>query len=107
MTLRDRLYLRFFLFHKRYGRMWAALLEGVCLFIGAVVLGLFIMAVVNLATWWYSALIDEHVKAAKQEAASYQRTLLACMNSGVIGHTEDGEVVACQGAVTFRMGRVR
>ena len=47
MTLRDRLYLRFFLFHKRYGRMWAALLEGVCLFIGAVVLGLFIMAVVT------------------------------------------------------------
>lgn len=107
MTLRDRLYLRFFLFHRRYGRMWAALLEGVCLFITAVVIGLFVMAVVNLATWWYSALIEEHVKAAKQEAKGYEQMLVACLNGGVVGRTEDGETIGCQGAVTFRMGGVK
>lgn len=106
MTLRDKLYFRFGLFHQRYGRIWFAFVEGVCLFLASVIVGLFIMAVVNLATWWYSALIEEHVKAAKQEAASYQNTLLACLNGGVIARAGD-EVIACDPAVTFKFGRVK
>lgn len=106
MTLRDRFYFRFFLFHSRYGRMWAAMLAFVayCLFVAACVAVMW--ALVQMSVWWYDSSVAEHVKAAKQEAASYQRVLLACLNGGVIARAGD-EVIACDPAVTFKYGRVR
>ena len=106
MTLRDKFYLRFFLFHSRFGRVWAAMLAFVvyCLFIVACIAAMW--ALVQLSIWWYDSSVAEHTKVYQQEAASYQRTLIACLNGGVIGKAGD-EVIACDPAVTFKFGRVR
>lgn len=106
MPLRDRIYLRFFLFHQRYGRMWAALLEGICVFIAATVIGLALFALANATSWAVDQVIERQTRAAKQEAKTYQMALINCLNGGVVSRVGD-EVVACEGAVTFRMGGVR
>ncbi len=106
MMLRDRLYLRFFLYHQRYGRMWAAFFEGVCIFIASTVVGLVVFSLANLTMWCYEEVVAERVKVYKDEANSYQVALINCLNGGVVSRVGD-EVVACEGAVTFRMGGVK
>lgn len=103
MTLKDRFYFRFGLLHGRYGRMWA----GMMAFVAYVLFIIFCIAVmwgvVRLSVWWYEFQMEQHLKPVKQEAKVYQQMLLACMRGGVIAKTADGEVVACEGAFTFRV----
>lgn len=106
MRLRDMLYLRFFLFHQRYGRFWAAMIEGVCVFIAALVIGLFLFGLSSLFLWWWNDMLDEHTRVYKAEAAGYQSTLIRCLNGGIIGKAGD-EVIMCEHAVTFKFGRLK
>lgn len=88
MTLRDRLYLRFFLYHQRYGRMWAALLEGLCVFVASMVIGLVMFSLFNFAMWVYDSAVQEQVKQEiKQvhaEKVKYERIITACLNGNII-----------------------
>ena len=105
MTIRDRLYLRVGLFFGRYGRMWCAFIEGLVLGFGLLLM-LYMIYGAGKVTWY---LIDTYTTAhqkvvkAETEAKAWERTVLACLNGQVIGRAGD-EVVACEGAVTFRMG---
>ena len=106
MTLRDKLYFRFGLFHQRYGRIWCALLEGILIAISAFVIGLTVFGLANLAYMVYESALEEHARAYKAEARSYQVALINCLNGGVISKVGD-EVIACDPAVTFRFSRVK
>lgn len=103
MTIRDRIYFRVGLFHKRHGRMWAAFLEGLLIAVSAIVLGLTVFGLANLAQAVYEGVLHEHAEVYKQQAQSYQASLIQCLNGGIIGRTENGETVGCQGALTFRL----
>jgi hypothetical protein len=106
MRLRDLIYLRFFLFHQRYGRFWAALLEGVCVFVAVCILMGALWVLWGATMLAAQHVIDKHTERYKQEAANYQATLIKCLNGGIIGKAGD-EVITCQGAVTFKFGRLR
>lgn len=106
MRLRDAIYLRFFLFHQRYGKLWAALIEGVCVFVAAAVIGVFLFFLANLTIKAVDEMVEQRASVYKKEAKAYQNTLLACLNGGVIGKAGD-EVIACDPAVTFKFRRLR
>ena len=95
MPLRDRLYFRFCLFHKRYGRMVCAFLEG--LIVGAILLAcLLVLAGFVRITF---AIIEDYSAQewkARQERAErvrYEQIVLGCLNHGVL--LIDGKVREC------------
>ena len=88
MTLRDKFYLRFFLFHQRYGRMLAALLEGVCIFVAAAAIGLALFSLANIAVLGFDYIVEqqtqERVKEVHAEKVKYERIITTCLNGGLI-----------------------
>lgn len=97
MTLRDKFYLRFFLFHQRYGRMWAALLEGLCVFVASMVIGLVMFSLFNFAMWSFDYIVEQHTKQrvsqVQAEKVKYEKIITACLNGGLI--YMDGKARPC------------
>lgn len=110
MKLRDMFYLRFGLFmEKTYGRTLAFIVEFLIIAHIAALALVILYGALSLAWDIYEETSNAHQKVAEAEAEAkgYQNALLTCLNGGIIGRTEDGETIGCQGAVTFRMGGVR
>lgn len=103
VTIRDRLYFRFGLFHSRYGRMWCAFLEG--LIIGTVLLALVATLIgAGRFLWWMAesyTTAEARVVQAQKVAMKYEQVLLACLNGGLVAVTEH-ELIGCEGAREIR-----
>ena len=97
MTIRDRLYLRFGLFARRYGRMWCAFLEGLLVGTMLLVAILTLWGATQLVVWAYythvSEVVQEHVKQVEAEKVRYEQIIVACLNDG--GYQLDGKMRPC------------
>lgn len=98
MRLRDRLYFKFGLFHKRHSRMLFAFLEG---FLVGLVLLVSLMALyggARLLTWIYyinvAEAVHEKVQQVEREKVGYERIVLACLNREWF--VANGELFTCE-----------
>lgn len=98
MRLSDRLYFRVGLFHKRYGRMLCAFIEG--FLVGLVVLlALCVLwGAAHVWMWAYERHIAEQtehrVRQVEKEKWKYERIVLACLNRQWF--LADGELMTCE-----------
>lgn len=99
-TLHDRLYLRYGLFHQRYGHAIAYMIE----FVIVAVLATIAMAILAGAIVFTYGVVDGYKQAearaqkAKQETKEMEKVLINCLNGGMVG-LEKGEPVICRGVV--------
>lgn len=68
--------------------MWAALLEGVCVFVASAVIGATILAIFNISAWAVEEIINSEVQEktaeVQAEKVKYERIITACLNGGLI-----------------------
>lgn len=99
-TLHDRLYLRFGLFHRRWGHAIAYMLE----FAIVAVMAAIAMAILAGGVVFVYGMVDGYRQAeteavkAKQEAKEVERVLINCLNGGIVGF-EGKQPVVCRGVV--------
>lgn len=102
-TLHDRLYLRYGLFHRRWGHAIAYMIEFLLVaFCCALVLA-FVLALARYTAHMFLA--QERAEQVAQEKDSIEKTLLTCLNGGVIGRAGN-EVITCEKAMTFQLTKV-
>lgn len=100
-TLHDRLYLRYGLFHHRYGRHIAYMLE----FAIVAALSAIAMIFVTGAMLFIYGMVDGYLEAeakaekAEHQRVQYERMLIECLNGGVVGKAGDKLVVCDQAEV--------
>ena len=104
MTLRDKFYFRFGLFHKTHlARFIAAFVEGLLLGFCLLVVVLAVMAFGRIAWWAWDELhtAQQKVVNAEKVAMYYQTALINCLNGGLIAVT-DKEIIGCEGARSIK-----
>ncbi len=95
MPIRDRLYFRFGLYHRRYGRIICAFVEG--LIVGTLLLAC-LLVLAGFVRLTMTVIEDYAAKewAAQKERAErvkYEKIVLGCLNQGIL--LIDGKVREC------------
>lgn len=105
MTLHDKLYFRFGLFHRRWGHAIAYMLEFLLVALVCFLVLLCLVGFVRLTYGVYRDYTEAQKKVAQAQAQKVvaEQMLLDCLNGRIVGKAVNGEYVACEGAMTFRM----
>lgn len=100
-TLHDRLYLRFGLFHRRWGHAIAYMIEFLIVAVIAAIALAFLIGAVLFTYGMVDGYREAEAKAekAKQETKEMEKVLINCMNGGLVGREVTGEPVVCRGVV--------